>query len=217
MNVVPRRNTPLSPSAIVDAVRDAWIGLAGSAPSSDVLRALSALVLIETARGKSVQNNNLGNLSAGSSYGGNVWRPPWFDFDGGTNITDRNLHLHEEMLAGRAPSAFRAYSSPAEGARDFVRLLRGTSYQNVVSAAESGSADAFRRALAERYSKDYANQAATASFEQLFDEVSPFVGSSGSGVGGIVAGVLVAGVVAGGAWYFTRPSSASSSRRRAAA
>jgi hypothetical protein len=217
MNVVPRRNTSLSPSTIVDAVRDAWSELAGSAPSSDVLRALSALVLIETKRGTSVQNYNLGNLSAGSSYGGNVWRPPWFDFDGGTNTTERNLHLHEEMLAGRAPSAFRAYSSPEEGAKDFVRLLRGTSYQNVLQAAESGSADAFRRALSERYSKDYANQAATASFEQLFDEVSPFVGSSGSSVGGIVAGVLVVGAVAGGAWYLmTRPASSSAPRKRAA-
>jgi hypothetical protein len=202
VNVVPRKNTPASVDGITDAVRSAWTSLAGSAPSAKLLRSLVALVLIETARGKSIQNHNVGNISASSSYVGSAWRPPWYDFEGGTAVTDRNLHLHQEMLAGRAPSAFRAYPTLTAGATDFVRLLRTSNYANVIEAGESGDAEEFRAALAKRYSKDYDKPGTTASFEQLFRELGD-VGGGGMGFGVAVA-IGAAAVAAGTWWYFTR-------------
>jgi len=112
-----------------------------------------ALVWLETARGKSVQNFNLGNISAGESFEGNAWRPPWFTPD---DDSDRNVKLHQAMLEGRAPRAFRAYDTLEAGAADFMRQLHRT-FPEVLDAAADGDPTGFRDALAQKYSKDYEN------------------------------------------------------------
>jgi hypothetical protein len=129
-----------------------------------------SLIWIETASGRAVKNHNLGNITSSETREGDAWRPPWFDFDGGdpAAMTDRNLALHEEMLKGRAPRAFRAYGSAELGAADFVRQLR-SSFPEVLEAAELGDPDVFRIALSQKYSKDYANPAATRTLAGFFE------------------------------------------------
>lgn len=147
---------------------------------------LAALVAIETARGSAIKNGNVGNISASASYPGPVWLPPWFE----PGQTDPKLAaLHESMLAGKAPSAFRAYDSPEHGARDFARLLLTEPFASVMRAAGQTSADVLRRALSERYSHDYRNPAATATLEALQRQLGL---APGSGVAGGALLVLAA-------------------------
>jgi hypothetical protein len=149
---------------------------------------LAVLASIETARGGSVQNFNIGNISAGPSYAGAVWRPPWFDPNEAQG-NPRLERLHNEMLAGRAPSAFRAYDTSDEGARDFARQLK-RNFPEVLQAALVPNADAFRVALSQRYSKDFANPQATAGLAQLMKEYG--ISTTGGAVGsGLVALVLL--------------------------
>lgn len=199
MNVVPRRTTPISAADAAEAVKRAWPQVFGAAISRRAFPLIMALVWIETARGQSLQNNNFGNITAGPSWPGDAWRPPWFDLEGGTNVSERNVHLHEEMLKGKAPSAFRAYATREGGALDFVRTLKA-SFPEVIEAAESSDPDTFRLALSRKYSGDYKNPDSTRTFaqlQQLFDPMATGL-PGGLGVGKIlliVAMVSTSGVL----------------------
>jgi len=170
VNVVPRITTPIGESEAASVVVRAYHELFGRDPTKRALVSMLSLIWIETARGGAVKNNNLGNITSSETRNGDAWRPPWFDFDGGdpAAMTDRNLALHEKMLQGQAPRAFRAYGSAELGAADFVRQLR-SSFPEVLEAAELGDPDVFRIALSQKYSKDYADPRATKSFAEFFD------------------------------------------------
>lgn len=122
---------------------------------------LLALVWVETGRGKSTRRSNVGNLMArgyrnGSEYSvwnGDYWRPEWF--------ADESHRLHATMLAGEAPSAFRAYTTLVDGMADFVALLKRK--PSVLSTANRGDVRAFVEALAATYSPNY-----TAAHENTF-------------------------------------------------
>lgn len=205
MNVVPRRNTPVSARDARTAVLSAYRATFGTNPGDDALALLLALVWIETARGKSVQNWNLGNISASPSYPNDAWRPPWYDLEGGTAATERNIALHEAMLKGQAPSAFRAYPSLEFGALDFVRSLKG-SFPEVLRAAETGDATAFRDALAQKYSRDYRDTPPEnfASLAREFGGSEP--GDPGRNVGGrVLLALALAGVAGAIFWATLRP------------
>jgi hypothetical protein len=176
MTIVPRTTTPEEPEAATRLVSDAWQSVLGRRPTVTELALVMALVWIETSRGTAIQNHNLGNITAAPSFRGDAWRPPWFDLEGGTAATDRNIELHEAMLRGEAPSAFRAYPTAEAGAADFVRTLRG-SFPEVMAAASVGSVDGFRAALAQRYSRDYARDpvrtnAALGQFQREFSALA---------------------------------------------
>jgi hypothetical protein len=162
--VVERVRTPLDMKAFPALISGAFETL--GRPLSDTQRAnLSVICAIETGQGKSVQNWNIGAISAAPSYPFEVWRPPWFDPP--TPVTsERNRRLHAEMKAGRAPSAFRAYGSPEEGAEDFARMLLKV-FPEVLQAADSANPDALRAALAQKYSRDYADPRHTATIAKL--------------------------------------------------
>lgn len=170
MNVVPMQTTPISQLQAVN-------GLLAVMPelSRESASLLLALIWIETGAGKSLQNNNVGNISAGSSYTGSAWRPPWFP-EPAPDASARTRHLHEEMLAGRAPSAFRAYPSLVEGFQDYkAQLLR--SFPEVIRAAETGDAHTFTTALGQKYSKDYANnEPAAVNIGKLQNSFLPLLG-----------------------------------------
>jgi len=154
---------------------------------------LAALVAIETARGKSVQNFNLGNISAAESYSGRVWRPPWFEVNESSPAS--MLALNKKMLDGKAPSAFRAYESAPVGAVDFARFLLGAPYAPLMRAADGNDVDAFRREVARLYSADYNNPAVSRNLEKLradFGAASP-----GAGGGALALVVLLLSV----AWF----------------
>jgi hypothetical protein len=185
---VPRTVTPLALGAIRPLIEAAFAGLGRPLSALEAVN-FAALVAIETARGQSVQNGNVGNITAGPTYTGPVWRPPWFQ--------DEAHPLHAVMLAGKAPSAFRAYDSLAAGAKDFAQLLLSEKYAPLVRAANQPSADVFRVALSERYSPDYKNPKSTATLEALQREFGLNVAAGSAGL----ASLLLLGV---GVWAWLR-------------
>jgi len=195
MVIVPRTATPFAQVAFPGLIEDAF--RAENIPLRGMQRMmLAVLAALETGRGASMKNNNLGNITAGTSYQGLAWRPPWFDAAEAAG-NPRHEHLHREMLAGRAPSAFRAYEGIHDGARDFARVL-ARNFPEVLRASLVPNAETFRAALAQKYSRDYANPAATASIAKLMSEFSiQPTASSGPGL-------LMALAVAWLAWRFWR-------------
>lgn len=164
MIVVPRTPTPLPMSAFPGLIGEAFERI--GRPLTPTQEAnLAVIACIETGRGRSVQNNNIGNLSASPTYAFEVWRPPWFE-PPTAQSTERNRRLHAEMKAGRAPSAFRAYTTPEEGAEDYARMLL-TTFPGVLAAAKTVNANALRVELAKGYSKDYADPRHTATLARL--------------------------------------------------
>lgn len=187
MIVVPRKNTPLTMEQIKAAVANTFDG----SLSQNELANLSALVAIETGRGKFVQNHSPGNVTASPAYSGMAWRPTWFELT--PMSSDRDISLHELMLKNQAPSAFRAYNSFQEGFADWRRVLE-KSFPEVLEAAKGSSGAPFALALAKKYSGDYKNPASHRTLELLADEFggTSALGGGGSGLVWIGAGALAA-------------------------
>jgi len=100
----------------------------------------------------------MGNLTAYQGYP-KIWRPDWYDLEEIEAIPDEARQqklrgLHAAMLAGKAPSAFRAYDTMTEGMDDFVKRLFAD-FPEVVEAAETGKASEMVKALSRKYSADY--------------------------------------------------------------
>lgn len=148
--VVARVRTPLEPDAVRDSLLKAWPEI-----DRETAASLLALVWVETGRGASCNNWNVGNLSASETYSPR-YRPAWFELT--ADSSDRMRALHAAMLRKEAPSAFRSYPSLAHGMADYVRLLRSPAYRNVLEAAATGETLPFIKALKTRYSKDYGDQ-----------------------------------------------------------
>ena len=166
---VPMTGTPIDKVGAFSALKAAW----GEGLTRELARGLLSLVWIETGAGKSMKNFNAGNISASSKYTGKVWRPTWFA-EPTADTSPRDRDLHEKMLKGQAPSAFRAYDSLAQGFQDFVAQLQHT-FPEVLVNAETGTPDTFRQALAQKYSHDYSNPKATATFTSLWRDFDPIV------------------------------------------
>lgn len=147
MLIVPAVTTPITAEQARVALVAAMPGIDG-----DTGTLLLALIWIETANGH-LQNWNPGNITASDKWPGAAWRPPWFTVD--ASSPPIMVHLHELMLRGKAPSAFRAYDSLLEGFLDFARVLRSM-FPSVLAAAATGDAAKFVTALHDSgYSKDY--------------------------------------------------------------
>lgn len=186
--VVTRTRTPIAQSALPGLISEAFA--AENIPLPGISRMmLAVLVSIETARGASVMNHNLGNITAGPQFPGAVWRPPWFD-PAEAQASPRLQRLHQEMLAGRAPSAFRAYPTREEGARDFARTLK-RNFPEVLRAATVASAENFRDALSQKYSRDFARPGVAESLAKLMREFGITTGAGIGAVSGVAAFVLL--------------------------
>jgi hypothetical protein len=149
MQIVPAVATPIT-------AEQARVALVAAMPGIDRESGalLLALVWIETARGH-LMNYNAGNITAGPQWPGNAWRPPWFEVNAETALHPHLIELHEKMLHGQAPSAFRAYGSLLEGFQDFAHVLQHQ-FKSVLDAAKTGDARAFVAALHDSgYSRDY--------------------------------------------------------------
>ena len=111
-----------------------------------MVKTLLALIWLETL-GHS-PGNGVGNISAAgfvngaevSHWPGLAWRPPWFA-DPAPDASPRTLELHQAMLEGQEPSAFRAYASRAEALTDWLALL-AHKFPQMLSAAATGDVDA---------------------------------------------------------------------------
>ena len=173
MGELPRTVTPLAANVatalMVTALRDR------EAKPEPVAQHLLSLVWIETGRGRSCIQNNLGNLAG--SYQGNFWRPAWYRVD--ESSSPRLRALHERMLAGKAPSQFRAYPSRGEGLDDFVALLYQPRYRPMLQAARASDTEAFANAVYETgYCPDEGCRGANtiSSYRSLTDSFAPLLG-----------------------------------------
>jgi hypothetical protein len=122
---------------------------------------LLALSAVETAHWQSMIGWNVGNVSCKASDAYDYWRPPWYPDDHEPQYSA----LHAQMVAGKAPRAFRAYASLASGVDAFVyEVMRR---KELVIAMQSGDATKVVHALnATNYSKDY-QSSHVPTFEKL--------------------------------------------------
>jgi len=121
----------------------------GARPSLAEAELELAQVLLETNRTRSMWRHNWGNVTAGSSWKGDVWRPSWYELT--PESTDRDRTLHGDMLAGKAPSAFRGYDTHEQGARDYLRVLGRSPARE---AARTGDPVRFATAVRSSYCPD---------------------------------------------------------------
>lgn len=153
MIVVPRVRTSQTAVAVAHALAAAFPAVLGRELQRHEGELLLAQIWQESGVGVSINNYNPGNMSAGEKYQGKAWRPPWFEEPTETT-SERNRFLHTEMLAGRAPRAFRAYDSLAEGVADHLRQLRSV-FPAILAAAATGDAGAYAHAIYDsRYCRD---------------------------------------------------------------
>jgi hypothetical protein len=182
MHVVSAVATQISAEHARDALRASMPGI-----DRESAALLLALIWVETGRGVHCYNWNVGNISASDAWGGAAWRPPWFAPSADPHLAE----LHARMLAGQAPSAFRAYDSLTDGFGDFVRTLQHT-FPTVLKAAATGDAAAFVAALHDsRYSTDY-TAAHIPTFRDLAAHFAELVASFPAGAVAAGGGALVA-------------------------
>lgn len=193
MRIVPQASTPLS----AEHKRDA---LVAALPGIDRESAALLLALVQVETGGVPMNNNAGNISASPKWEGDAWRPPWFEPG---NPNPKLAALHERMLKGEAPSAFRSYPTAAAGFADFARVLRLT-FPTVLAAAKTGDPAAFVMALHDSgYSRDY-SPAHIPTFVSLREKFAPLVVHLPAGAAGAGAGVVALGLFALGLYFAAR-------------
>jgi hypothetical protein len=162
--IVPAVSTPLDATEAAKHLR-AWPETDGSSGPLFL-----ALIFVETAGGRRTKSHNPGNVTADERrYNGEAFRPEWFEL--GPNPTPKMRALHDRMLAGTAPKAFRAYADFGAGFSDLAEQLR-RNFGSVIDAARNGNARSFVDALSERYSKDY-GPAHYKAFEELQSKFRP--------------------------------------------
>jgi hypothetical protein len=191
-----RNGVPYSLAKLAQGVRDVY---PNEPPQSQAL--LTALLAVEG--GGYIQNDNPGNLSAAAIVGGvekwrtppsganGYWRPPWYPDDGTPAAT------HQAMLAGKAPSAFWAFSTVGAGLKAWKKAVSS----KLLEAARTGDAAQFVAALHDDYSPDYGDDH-VGTFERLqlqiandglIDGATAPSSSSGPSTGTkVVAGLIVA-------------------------
>lgn len=161
---VPPSRTPMSPVDAAESLIEAW-------PKIDREQAALVLALVwtETGQGLHTVQNNPGNISANDTYGGPVWRPPWYA-QPEPDAPEKIKRLHKLMEEGKAPKAFRAYDELADGFEALADLLQQPGYKPLLAAASTGDVAAFRAEVARRYSLDYtpAHDKGLRQFQAMF-------------------------------------------------
>lgn len=160
MAEVPRKRTPIGEQEAAQAIIEQIIPNFGKESFvQHFAELLLAQVWLETGRGSSTMNNNWGNITASNTWPGDFWRPVWYDKDEVLAMPDgatknRYLKLHEEMLAHRAPSKFRAYPTKEAGLRDYINQLK-VNFPSIPKAAMTGDPLVFTTAIRDsRYAPD---------------------------------------------------------------
>jgi len=175
---VPATRTPLTRDATAVALVPAYVRVFGVPPDRNRAELLLAQVWLENANGLSIIDHNIGNLTTKPSSGADYWRPPWFDRaaidalpDGDPNKA-RYLMLNDRMERNAAPEAFRAFDSFDQGFDAWLRLLGSPAKRSILSAASSGDAEAFAKAIFETgYCPDPECKSAGPSYARLRDQI----------------------------------------------
>lgn len=154
---VPAIETPVTETQAVSILTEllpVMLGFTGNdkLPPEPVAIYTLALAWVETNHGRSVIQNNAGNVSCRDDGSVDFWRPPWFSGD-----NPKYAELHERMLRGQAPRAFRAYDTALLGWADFLREV--VRRKPLLAAMAANDAGAVVQALHDtNYSKDYGAQ-----------------------------------------------------------
>jgi hypothetical protein len=200
---VPMTATPVTMPVVmaaIDAAAPGWTELESNYAV--------ALLWVESGGGLQIYQHNWGNqFAAGyvngvesTSYTGRYWRPPWYAMP----PEARYASLNEKMLAGQAPSAFRAYASDAAGLAAFVSLLSSARYAPLKAPADADDPAAYAQALHDTgYSKDYNSTTHGPTFRALVDQIKALRGGGSSAVVQTSGGDSTAGVVVGVALLLT--------------
>lgn len=209
MGEVPATATPLASTETAPAFIRAWATEFGTTPSRIEAEWLLALLWNENARGRAIIQHNWGNLSTQPSENRSYWRPPWFDRAKIEAMPEprrsQMLRIHERMLAGEEPQAFRAWPDHETGARQWLKSLRNT-FPRILKAAKKNSAVALQDAVFEsNYCVSPACKTIAPSYRSLRNEIrreglfaNLRSSSSSSGGGVLLLGAIV--LVGGVAW-----------------
>jgi len=174
--------TPLAPSETARVLVASYERLLGRRPTRPLAELLLAHIWLENRRGSAIFEHDWGNITAGASWTGPIWRPPWYDPP--PDAPARILRLHELMLQGKAPSAFRSYPSHDVGSTAYLRLVHGARYRPLITAAASGDVAAFARAVHDTgYCPDCKPGPTAHTLAQLRDDIreSGALGELGAG------------------------------------
>lgn len=107
-------------------------------------------VAAENARGRSVYNYNVGNISGRPGNGYDVAPAPWADelIDSAPAAQQKRYReLNRRMHEGTVPSHFRAYGHLGAGADAYAGLLTKKRYAPMLNAARADDPRAFARAV----------------------------------------------------------------------
>lgn len=140
MNIVDRYKTPASEEQMKFAL--------GRHFSGNRLAFTLAQTYLETAKWQSIYNYNVGNISASESFSGQAYRPHWYTVDANSSANLRELH--EAMLQGKVPTAFRSYGSLREGV-DAYALMMKQRFPEILTAADSGDPQQVADAIMVKY------------------------------------------------------------------
>ncbi|MBX3182856.1 MAG: glucosaminidase domain-containing protein [Polyangiaceae bacterium] len=126
--------TPMSGGEAARHLATAWQQVTGQPPSERTLGALWAQWALETGRGKSMHGYNFGGLKGAGPEGGSA-----------VLRTREGFGSSEQQIKSR----FRTYSTPEQGALDYVRTLHER-YPEATRAAAEGNATGFVAGLRQR-------------------------------------------------------------------
>lgn len=119
-------------------------------PTQKSAALLLAQLMLETGNGAACHNYNCGNIT--SNEHGSFFRPSWYSVDETSGPHLRQLH--DLMLQGKAPRAFRAYESLEHGLRDYLAELR-RDFPSLLEASYTEDPYTFARAIrTSRYTPD---------------------------------------------------------------
>lgn len=110
--IVPRVRTPLTELELARCLRDGHVRAFDELPDPDRLGCSWAQCALEHARGRAIDNNCVGNVTAGSTWKGDVYE---------LRVSERVKRDPDvwKVLTLR----FRSHSNPIDGAADYWRLL----------------------------------------------------------------------------------------------
>lgn len=146
MPEVPRVETPFQEASIAELLRLELLAQ-GLDPHRDMAALLLAQIGMETARGHSCQNHNVGNITT-TEGAADFYRPIWFE-PGQTN--PHLAVLHDAMLKNAAPRAFRSFADFHGGVAGYVAAAK---HLSVVEAARTGDAETMATVIRSAYAPD---------------------------------------------------------------
>ena len=112
--IVADRLTPLTRQVAATALAEAYARVTGGPPSMGVLALLLAHTAFETGRWQKLHNFNFGNVKAG----------PTFSFIAQFRCSEVESGVERFFEPPDPHCNFRAYSNPADGAVDYVKVLQ---------------------------------------------------------------------------------------------